>query len=644
MKTKHYKSLTALVLITWVLVMFPGCKKSFLQPEPLSFYEPVATFTTESGLAATLALCDRHLRSYWSYYSVQDARLPISSEYMMSDLAVAGKTDDGAIFADVATRLTPADGLYNNDVNCLGYFWDESYNGIKYANTVISFIDNVKSLDQATRNAYLGRAYFHRAFRYLALVFQFKDVPLVSKILSVPKQNYKSTSREAILEMITADMENAVAWVPEQSQMAYIGMVSKGACRQLLIKCYLATGQWQKAIDQADILINSSGYSLMQTTFGTFDNPFPTTTSITRNVIWDLHRPVNKSIPANKEAILAMPNRDGTDAAIPQHTMRNWGPFWNTSTLISPAGKFVQAYARNSGSYNAALDWNSAVGRGIGISRPTYFAQTGVWNVNNVADATDLRHSSATGNWMKMTSMKYNDPSDAAWYGKNLQLYNGTTLLCTDTVRDWFDWPHYKVFTTDPDHLASATSTNNKGGSADWYCYRLAETYLLRAEAEFYKGDVGSATIDVNIIRTRAQCTQKYTTVTIGDIVNERARELWMEEWRHMELSRISYSLALSGKADEWGNTYTVNNQSVNSYWFQRIQHYNDFYNKNKVEVKGRKYTMAAWNIYWPIPKGASDANLYGKLRQNQGYDGYDANVVMWTKWQDAVADEDKTN
>jgi hypothetical protein len=640
MKKNYYSIPKAFLIIIAIVAAFPGCKKDFLKPDPLSFYEPTATFTTRSGLDATLALCDRHLRGYWSYFQTRDLSLPISSEYMMSDMAVAGKTDDGAIFADIATRLTPSDGLYQNDVNMLGYFWNETYNGIKYANTITTFIDNVPGLDEATKHEYLGRAYFHRAFRYLALCFQFKDVPLVSKILSVPKQNYKSTSREAILEMITKNMEDAVQWVPEQKNMTYTGMVNKGACRQLLIKCYLATSQWDKAIEQANILINNSGYSLMKTTFGTFENPMPSTWPITRNVIWDLHRPVNKSIAANKEAILVMPNRDGTDAAIKLRTMRNWGPFWNTSTLKSPSGKSMQSYATSSASYNKALDFNSSVGRGIAAIRPTYFAQHGLWSVNGIEDIADLRHNSSVGNWGRMDSLKYNDPSDS-YYGKNLRLYNGSTLLCTDTIRDWFDWPHYKVFVTDPDHVGIASSNNNRGGAADWYCYRLAETYLLRAEAEFYKGDIAAATDDVNTLRKRAQCSELYSTVTIGDIVNERARELWMEEWRHMELSRISYSLALSGKADEWGNTYNVNTLSDNSYWYQRVQHYSDYYNKNNVVVKGRYYTMAPHNIYFPIPQSAIDANLYGKLRQNPGYDRYDSGVEVWTNWEDAVADED---
>jgi hypothetical protein len=48
----------------------------------------------------------------------------------------------------------------------------------------------------------------------MALVFQYGDVPLVTKVLEVPKQNYQSTKRDAILEMITKDMEFAVQGFP----------------------------------------------------------------------------------------------------------------------------------------------------------------------------------------------------------------------------------------------------------------------------------------------------------------------------------------------------------------------------------------------------------------------------------------------
>ena len=641
------KTATILFFIAGIVIL-SGCSTDFLKPDPLSFYEPSKTFTTRAGLESTIAMCDLHLRSYWTYYSTQDRSLPISTECVFSEEAVGSQTDNTLIFADIANVLTPANGVGDGDDNRIKYFWDQNYMGIKYANTIISNIDNVSGLNDTIKNEFLGRAYFHRAFRYLALIFQFNDVPLVTKILQVPKFNYQTTKREAILEMITADMEKAVQWVPEQSNMSMIGMISKGACRQLLIKCYLATGQYDKAIEQADILINSSGYSLMKNNFGTFADPLESTWHVTENVIWDLHRPDNKCIPANKETILGLPNRHGTPAAIQMNSMRNWLPMIdNRAELKSPAGQNAIVFlAQNNANYNKNLDYNIALGRGIAHIRPTYYYTDEVWSVNGKNDTGDLRHSAAVGNWVTMDSLKYNNKADAAWYGKNLRLYDDNgKLLCTDTIRAWYGWPHYKIYIPNPDQIGNPANAGQTGGAGDWYCYRLAETFLLRAEAKFYKGDIAGATADVNTVRQRAHCNELYSTVTIGDIMDERARELYLEEWRHMELNRVSYCLAKSGKADEFGKTYSVDNLSQDSYWWQRVSKHNNYYNKGSVvwQQGNRPYTIATRNIYWPIPKFAIDANRDRKLRQNPGYDGFDASIPMWTNWQDAVADEDKT-
>jgi hypothetical protein len=466
--------------------------------------------------------------------------------------------------------------------------------------------------------------------------------------------NYRSTKREAILEMLKQDMENAVQWVPDQKDMQYVGMINKGACRQLLIKIYLATGEWDKAITQADELINNSGYELMKEPFGTNVNPYPEVWPITRNVIWDLHRPQNKYIAANKEVILDMPNRDGTgDAQIKTNYMRNFLPWLDDNGTATPDGKrAVNFYAENNGNFRAKYNYNKALGRGIGINRPTYFAEKSMWYLNGVLDESDLRHSVEAGNWVEPTALYYNDPA-SAYFGQHVQLYNEETgrILCNDTVRKWFGWPHYKIYMEDP---TNNTPTNNQynGGAGDLYFYRLAETYLLRAEAKFYKGDA-TAKDDVNEVRKRAKCSQLYNSnVTIGDIMDERARELFLEEFRYAELSRVSYCLALSGKPDEWGNTYNKDTydkdagddfgKTGGSYWWQRICHYKNYYNNpNAPVIQNRRFTMAKHNLYLPIYESAIEANRKGQLSQNFGYTGYDANTPKWETWQEAVADED---
>lgn len=644
MKMNHKKNriisrLSKVVLIfAGVAATFSGCKKDFLQAEPLSFFEPGATFTTRSGLDAAMAIADRHLRATWTNTSYQDLGLPISTDYMFSELAVASKTDDGNIFADIATRLTPTD----MPERLQPFFWTEAYNGIKYANTVLTFIDGVEGLNEETKNQYRGRAFFHRSVRYLNLCFQFKDVPFITKIVSNPKTNYRSTKREAILKKITEDMEQAIQWVPDQSAMTMRGMINKGACRQLLIKCYLVTGQYDKAIEQADMLINSSGYSLMRDSFGTFNWPHSATLPVTRNVIWDLHRPENRAISANREVILPLINRQPTDMGINMNTMRNWLPLMDNIGTTTPDGKqALRFFLAANAAFRSQYDYIHAYGRGVSHIRPTYFAQKSLWYVNGVNDQGDLRHSTAVGNWATMESLKYNDPS-STFFGQNVRLRNDAgAILCNDTIRNYYDWPHYKYFIENPIESQNANEINHRGGAGDWYFYRLAETYLLRAEAKFYKGDA-TATNDVNAVRQRAGCTQLYSTVNIGDIMNERARELHMEELRFVELSRVSYCLAMSGKTDEWGNSYTVDDLAAKSYWFQRIQHYSDFYNKGKVSVRNRSYTIAPHNINWPIPNRSIQANGGAPLRQNMHYTGYSASIPMWETWQEAVADEDK--
>ncbi|PVH25757.1 RagB/SusD family nutrient uptake outer membrane protein [Sphingobacterium corticibacter] len=649
------------------IMLISSCSKDFLKPNPLSIYEPAATFSTESGLMSAMAICDRHLKLYWA--TEHNEMLTLGTEYIFSELMVAGATDKRNMLCDVANMLTPTSetGLQNLDrTNSIWYMWQETYKGISYANTIIQFVDRVEGLDENIKNAYKGRAYFHRAFRYMALVFQFGDIPLVSKLLEVPKQNYRSTERDAILQMLIQDMEFAVEWVPTQQETNLIGLVNKGACRMLLTKLYLAMGEYQKAKDQTDILINQSGYSLMTNTFGTF-NPGgeARTWPITRNVIWDMHRAENKLIAANKEVIMGMPNRGSDAESFSQMlTMRILYPFVFDNRVQAPDGRQAMLNVRrNSGDYNPLYDYMRSFGRGISTFRPTYFQTHAVWNVNGQVDATDLRHSSSTGNWIRMEDYKVNNKASAQ-FGQNLTLFHPTTgaLLCSDTIRRWFDVPHYKFFLNDPVNEANIVGSDGlrgatNGGIADWYLYRLAEAYLLRAEAKYYLNpNDGTIKDDLNIIRQRAQCTQLYQgAVTIGDIMNERARELYWEEWRNVELKRVSLCLARSGQPDEWGNTYSLANfdkqsgtdDAGGSYWYQRINHYS-MYNKGPIQINATgnsnpNYTMDKKNMYWPIPYAAITANTKGVLSQNFGYDGYDAGVAKWSTWQEAVADEDRT-
>lgn len=58
-------------------------------------------------------------------------------------------------------------------------------------------------------------------------------------------------------------------------------------------------------------------------------------------MIWNLHQGNNKVIAANKEAILVMPNRYGSDSGIRTRTMRNLVPWWNATSISTPDNKLA---------------------------------------------------------------------------------------------------------------------------------------------------------------------------------------------------------------------------------------------------------------------------------------------------------------
>ena len=143
--------------------MLTGCSDSFLEQDPLSFYNPGNTYVTESGLRSAMAMCDLGLKEM-----LMDGNgnvLPIASLYFMTDIGLYAKTDAGFFMDDFANKITPTNGMKGGgDENSMSRFWDRGWVSIKFANTVLSYVDKVQGLDEKVRNEYKGRAYFHRAY------------------------------------------------------------------------------------------------------------------------------------------------------------------------------------------------------------------------------------------------------------------------------------------------------------------------------------------------------------------------------------------------------------------------------------------------------------------------------------------------
>ncbi|KAA5547455.1 RagB/SusD family nutrient uptake outer membrane protein [Adhaeribacter rhizoryzae] len=608
MRRIYIKSISFLLLTGLAAFGISSCKEDFLEPKPLSFYAPENTYTNAAGMKAALVAGLRNMRYEW-----YGDNPPIVTEHIFSEVAVEGTTDKSGPAQDLNLLITPDAQLNHIDYNKIGWYWYEGFKGIKYANVVVSRIDQAKYTSEAERNAVLGMAYFHRAYRYYRLTQQFGDVPLILTEIQEPKLDFYSTKREVILKKMKEDLEFAEQWVPDNVDK---GEVTKGAVSHLLTKINLALGLFDDAIKSASNVINGP-YRLMTERFGINKS------DATKNVIWDLHRPENKALAENKEALMLVIDRialEGNfDGGI--QSMRNAVPYWHSNRVLTPTG--IKGTSDNAA---AEINQINKYGRGIGRLRGTWYSTHSIWK----GDDTDLRH--AEGNWMDMEDLVYNNPDlkkvNDPYYGKNLEMYrsNGTPTV-TDTIRNWFSWPHYKLYVADPERVQYT------GGHTDWYVFRLAETYLLRAEAHFWKGDLASAAADINAVRTRAQAAPiNPDQINIGTILDERARELYYEEPRKTELTRIAYIFAMTGKPAYNGKTYNLSNFSDDNFFYDRIMEKNDFYNRNVVTIHGDRYTMSPYHVLWPIPRNAIVSNSKGQLNQNKGYAGYEKNVPPLTE------------
>jgi len=131
------------------------------------------------------------------------------------------------------------------------------------------------------------------------------------------------------------------------------------------------------------------------------------------------------------------------------------------------------------------------------------------------------------------------------------------------------------------DQTTGATLNSALGAFTDQYIFRLSETYLLRAEAYLGKGNLASAADDINVVRGRANAVPVSPgDVNIEYILDERARELHIEEPRTMTLMRLGSDILVS-RVRKYNPFY---NGSLSN--LDEIHDYNQFFPIHRVKLK----------------------------------------------------------
>jgi hypothetical protein len=584
-----------LILSMFAAFLLTGCNEDkFLEEKPLDFNSASNSYETAADYDA--AITELYFLTREEFYTTYDRTTDLSK---FADMWITADPLKSNVVAD----LSPSGAMAK-------FYWDENYKLIAQANTVISRLPNSSKLTDDEKKVYEAKARFFRALAYRTLVLLYGDVPLQLEEVSTPKTDFVRESKDKVKAQVVEDLEFAAANLPEINTVKD-GEISKPAANMLLAEMYLATGDNDKAINAASAVINNPNLALMKNRFGSQAKE-------DGDVFYDLFRPNNQNrASGNTEGIWVIQFETNIEGGgnNTSHFFWNPGSFWGERFFAPQVDKFQ--IIKPDGTKLQLFNWpigDMTGGRGIG----THYATNHLYNEIWADDFDDMRNSEY--NWPRRfkihrTNVLDDNPElkaampDGYFDLENTVLPDGWSMetgfaggvAATTQLPNRFMCGYSTKMTT-PFHHPDAQYQNKEtyqlagtGGKTytDQYFFRLAEAYLLRAEAYVNKGDKNKAADDINELHERAHakpCTADQ--MNLDYILDERLRELTCEEKRRLTLSRV-------GKLAE------------------RIKKYNPYFSA-AYSADNKDYD-AHFDLL-PIPLSAIQANKDAKLEQNPGY------------------------
>jgi len=454
------------------------------------------------------------------------------------------------------------------------------YQSIAAANLAIEKIGEADADELKEVNSYTGvttewkplliaRSHFIRGYNYFQLVQLFGEVPL---ILSSKPDNASTTTRRSIDDVyaqVVADLTTAIANLPEYS--AAKSDPSKLAAKTILAKAYLTWGQ--------------KPLTLEQITSGTATDPIKPEADNAR---------IDSAITYATAVISS-----GRYALQP-----NFNQIWGVGNednqeVIFSIKHFGDAVdAQGNHQTHCGYTWPKDERRDPHIS----YADITFENAIPVGDAR--RHYSYA------TVLKFNDAKQ-----------NIDTLTWPLSIVRPGKWIHR-------DGTGSDYSLELQPNDIDHIDFRLAEVYLIRAEASLLRHNHSTALNDINELRNRAGVSP-LVSADIAEVQAEWGYEFAFEQKHWLNLVRWRTLLSSIQKVKDY-EYYKVQYSQASNATFGSIV-YNGipadptraaFYNRvNKqlrlkvtnAEAHGQKFYR------FPIPQSESRTSL-GIIGQNPGY------------------------
>lgn len=558
-------------LIILLLTVTVSCdENSFLEEIPKDFLSPEIAYVTQNDFEA--AVLNLYAQTRSQFFTSDNQNDFPSLAWDGTDMVYAHK--NFGVRPDWGGSLL----LPTNTNLVYGSMWKPAYQIIYDVNVIIGRSEKEQSqLNDAQKSRIQAEAAFFRGYMYKMLANLYGDVPIVLEEVTSPRRDFVRSSREEVYLQSAADLELAAEELPDVDEVDD-SRINKLAAYHLLSEVYISLGRWEDAVEAASEVIDHPRTALMTERFGSMvDHP-----ELGGDVYWDLFRQGNQNrSTGNTEAIWVLQYEfnvpGGNDGFQLERTVvpRLWqAKIYNDDGSVHPLVPYP-----NTNYY----------GRGSGFMSPSRYLYDNVWRKSGYEE--DIRNSE----FNIVRDFVVNNPSsdhNGKWVFKDnvpiaLETVNDTTrnffpVFAKASVVGQHPTELYHNDQTVPGSLTNAARRTFR----DRYVIRLAETYLLRAEAYLGANNPELAAQDINTVRNRAQAPEvNPADLDLDYLLDERLRELHFESLRLLTLTRL-------GKLVERARTYNP--------WVGEL--YQDH------------------NNLWPIPFNEIEKNIESDLGQNPGY------------------------
>jgi len=414
--------------------------------------------------------------------------------------------------------------------------WDDLTNMISKTETAINVIKPLAVTNDKAR-VYLAEARGLRAFYNMftldlwGIAFKKEDPSKLTQILrgSVAVDYIKSE-----LEAVAGDLKNDVG----------PGRMTKYGAYGLLTRLHLNAAVWSnpyatsfdfktadmdKVIEYSNLIINSGQFALASEYFSCFNNDNHTNKELVfavdqRPDLNGHNRMSYFSMSGNFYGNPLYPKGDGTDgAAITPDFYQSWVQASNSvdpakadcrfwwERMIIPADSAISAanYEVNRGIYRG-MQYGL---QNTGSKLPFLLSSDGRYKIGKIRD------------WRKSQANAYVNFTEQIDFTAAGSDYN------TGYRVEKYQW-------------SKASDDGRNKGEVDLIILRLADLYMMRAEAKLRKGDAAGALTDINTVRASrtarpAVTPQPLTAMTLDILLRERGFEFYWEHQRRTDMIRF---------------------------------------------------------------------------------------------------------